>query len=40
MHWRLATVAVDRAKAAVYALRAGRRALDSLGAERGSQAVR
>lgn len=29
-HWRLATVAVDTTKAASYAIRAGRRALDSL----------
>ncbi len=30
LHWRLAAVSVDRAKAADYALRAGRRALESL----------
>ncbi|MGH2883905.1 MAG: ATP-binding protein, partial [Solirubrobacteraceae bacterium] len=30
LHWRLATVAVDRGKAAYYACRAGQRALDSL----------
>jgi class 3 adenylate cyclase/tetratricopeptide (TPR) repeat protein len=30
MHWRLATVSVDRPRAAGYSLRAGRRALDSL----------
>ena len=30
LHWRLATVSVDRPKAAGYSLRAGRRALDSL----------
>jgi class 3 adenylate cyclase len=30
LHWRLAAVSVDRAKAADYALRAGQRALDSL----------
>ena len=30
LHWRLATVSVDRRKAAGYSLRAGRRALDSL----------
>ena len=30
LHWRLATVAVDRPKAADYAARAGQRALDSL----------
>jgi class 3 adenylate cyclase/tetratricopeptide (TPR) repeat protein len=30
LHWRLAAVAVDKAKAANYALRAGQRALDSL----------
>ena len=30
LHWRLATVSVDKAKAARYSLRAGRRALDSL----------
>ena len=30
LHWRLATVAVDRQKAAGYSLRAGQRALDSL----------
>jgi class 3 adenylate cyclase len=30
LHWRLAAVSLDRAKAADYALRAGRRALESL----------
>jgi class 3 adenylate cyclase len=30
LHWRLATVAIDTSKAARYAARAGRRALDSL----------
>ena len=30
LHWRLATVSVDRPRAAGYSLRAGRRALDSL----------
>ena len=30
LHWRLAAVSVDKAKAADYALRAGQRALDSL----------
>ena len=30
LHWRLAAVSVDRAKAASYALRAGQRALESL----------
>ncbi len=30
LHWRLATVAVDRPKAAAYAARAGQQALDSL----------
>ena len=30
LHWRLATVSVDRPRAADYSLRAGRRALDSL----------
>lgn len=30
MHWRLATVSVDTAKAASYSIRAGRRALDRL----------
>jgi class 3 adenylate cyclase/tetratricopeptide (TPR) repeat protein len=30
LHWRLATVSVDKARAAGYSLRAGRRALDSL----------
>lgn len=30
LHWRLATVAIDTSKAAHYAARAGRRALDSL----------
>jgi class 3 adenylate cyclase len=30
LHWRLATVSVDKAKAARYSVRAGRRALDSL----------
>ena len=30
LHWRLATVSVDRTKAARYAVRAGRQALDSL----------
>ena len=30
LHWRLATVSVDKRKAAHYSLRAGRRALDSL----------
>jgi class 3 adenylate cyclase len=30
LHWRLATVSVDRRKAAGYSLRAGRRALDNL----------
>jgi class 3 adenylate cyclase len=30
LHWRLAAVSVDKAKAADYALRAGRRALESL----------
>lgn len=33
LHWRLATVSVDKAKAARYSLRAGQRALDNLAPE-------
>ena len=40
LHWRLAAVSVDKAKAADYALRAGQRALREPRPGRGREAVR